>query len=158
VNQTSLSHRAYQAVIAIKGLDGALETIAGLILAFAGSQRIYDFLIAITAPEIESHPASHTAHMVRHGAESLLHASHTFIVFYLLAHGMIKLGIAAALLRETVRWVFPVAVAVLGLFVLFMLHRLTHHWSDWLLAFALFDVVTIGLVLNEWRRVSKAGT
>jgi hypothetical protein len=25
------------------------------------------------------------------------------------------------------------------------------HWSPWLFAFALFDTVTLALVLNEWR-------
>lgn len=155
MNRTSLTHRAYQAVIAIKGLDGALETLAGLIVVIAGPQRIYAFLVALTAPELEDHPASRTAHFVRHGAENLLHASHLFVVTYLLVHGVLKLGIAISLLREIARWIFPVSVAILGLFVLFMFHRLTHHWSNWLLAFALFDVVTIALVLNEWRRVAN---
>jgi hypothetical protein len=25
------------------------------------------------------------------------------------------------------------------------------HWSGWVLSFALFDLITLALVLNEWR-------
>jgi hypothetical protein len=36
-------------------------------------------------------------------------------------------------------------------FIAYMSWRLTIHWSDWLLGFALFDLLTLTLVLNEWR-------
>ena len=48
-------------------------------------------------------------------------------------------------------WIFPVAVVVLAGFVSYMGYRLAGHWSPWLLAFALFDTITIALVLHEWR-------
>jgi uncharacterized membrane protein len=147
---TTLFHRAYQAAIAIKGLDGGIETLAGLLVAIAGTERLYNFAIWITAPEIASNPDSKTAHLIRHGASGLMHASETFVVFYLLVHGILKLGIAINLLRES-DWIFPPAVVILTGFVIFMSYKLTVHWSAWLLGFALFDTLTIALVLNEWR-------
>jgi uncharacterized membrane protein len=79
-----------------------------------------------------------------------MHASESFVVFYLLAHGILKLGIAINLLRGK-DWIFSPAVAILTGFVIFMSYKLTVHWSGWLLGFALFDTLTIALVLNEWR-------
>jgi uncharacterized membrane protein len=32
-----------------------------------------------------------------------------------------------------------------------MCYRLTTHWSAWLFGFAGFDVITLALVINEWR-------
>ena len=46
---------------------------------------------------------------------------------------------------------FPVASLILTGFVAYMSWHLTIHWSDWLLGFALFDLLTLALVLNEWR-------
>ncbi len=148
--QSSLVHRAFLAAIAIKGLDGAAETVAGLIVAVAGSQFVYSFAIWITAPEIAVNPDSRLAHMIRHGATGLTQASHLFVVVYLLVHGILKLGIAVNLLRGK-NWIFPIASVILAGFIVFMSVRLTTHWSGWLFGFALFDVLTLALVLNEWR-------
>jgi uncharacterized membrane protein len=146
---TSLAHLAYLITISIKGLDGALETLAGLIIALAGKVRLYFFVLRITAPEIVNHP--HAAMALRHGAQGLKNGSDTFLIVYLLVHGVLKLGIAAALLLERGKWIFPVAVVILGGFIAFMGYKLTIHWSNWLLAFALFDLLTVALVVNEWR-------
>jgi uncharacterized membrane protein len=146
------SHRAYQAVIAIKGLDGAIEVLAGAIVAIAGVRRLSSYIELVMAPELAAHFSDHAARAVRHGATGLEHASAAFIVFYLLVHGILKLGIAVNLLREKRQWVFPVATAILTGFILFMGYRLTMHWSGWLFGFALFDCLTVALVLNEWRK------
>ena len=151
-----LFHRAYQVAIAIKGLDGLIEFLAGLIIALMGSQQVYDFAIWATAPEIARNPESHTAHAIRHGAYNLAHGGHKFAIIYLLAHGVLKIGLVVNLFIERM-WIFPASVVVLLGFIAFMGAKLAAHWSPWLFAFALFDTVTLALVLNEWRaRASKS--
>lgn len=143
---------AFFAAVAIKGIDGFVETIAGLLVAILGTQSIYDLVIQLTAPELDLHPESKTVHLLRHGASSRAHASSRFIVIWLLLHGILKLVLAVELLRDR-SWIFPVAAAILSGFVAYMAYRLVGHYSPWLLSFALFDLVTVGLVLNEWRSV-----
>jgi uncharacterized membrane protein len=143
-------HVAFLAAIAIKGLDGLIEAVAGLIFAIAGSERVYDFALWATAPELERHPASHAVHAIRHGAYGLTHASHRFVITYLLIHGLIKLALVINLMIEKM-WVFPVSVALLLGFIAVMGVKLTHQWSAWLFAFAMFDVITVALVAHEWR-------
>lgn len=151
----SFFHLAYLVTIGIKGFDGLIETILGLVLLFIGKTRLNTFALHITAPEITGHPVTHTGHMIRHGADSLMHASAAFVITYLLVHGLLKTGIAISLIRERSPWIFPVSVVILSGFVIFMLYKLTLHWSLWLLALALFDLLTIALVLNEWRNFRK---
>jgi len=146
----SLLHLAYLVAITIKGIDGLIETIAGLIVAIVGSEEIYILALRLTAPEIENNPASHTADLVRHAADKLASAPSDFVVIYMIAHGVIKLALAINLMIEK-DWVFPVASVLLTGFILYMSHRLTIFWSPWLFAFLLFDMVTLALVLNEWR-------
>jgi uncharacterized membrane protein len=152
--QASGLRLAFLAAVAIKGIDGLIETAAGLFLAIAGPWSFYALVVWLTAPELDFHPASKAVHAVRHGAASLAQGSDHFVLVWLLAHGVIKLALAIELLRGR-KWIFPVAAAVLAGFVGYMLFRLTLHWSAWLLAFALFDVITIVLVLREWRTKAR---
>ena len=153
--RTSLAHRAYLVAISIKGLDGAVELLLGVAVAILGAQRFSAWLISWSAPEIAANPEGHFMHFVRHSADEMAHASTAFVIVYLLVHGVLKLGIAINLLREK-KWIYPVAVVVLGGFILFMGYRLSTHWSAWLLCFAGFDVVTLALVINEWRNPHTA--
>lgn len=150
----SVFHNAYLVAIAIKGFDGAVEMLLGIAVAIIGRRALYDFMIGYVAPELENHQRPHTAHFVRNSADGLMHA-HDFLIIYLLAHGILKLGIAIGLFRERTNWIFPVGSAVLVGFIGYMGMRLAVNWSYWLFAFMLFDCVTLALVLNEWRNHSK---
>ena len=144
-----LLHDAYLGAILIKGFDGAVEALAGLFIAVTGTERLYEWAIRFTAPELSGHhPALHA---IRSGAEKLANGPHHFVIVYLLVHGLLKLGVVVALLRGTARWIFPAASLILTGFIVYMSWRLSLHWSDWLLGFAVFDVLTLALVLNEWR-------
>jgi uncharacterized membrane protein len=143
-------HLAYLIAILVKGFDGLIETGAGLIIALYGSQRVYDFAVWATAPEIAKHPDSHAVHAIRHGAYGLAHSSHKFAIIYLLAHGILKLALVINLLIEHL-WIFPVSITVLLGFIAFMAAKLAAHWSPWLFAFAIFDLMTVALIANEWR-------
>ena len=150
----SLFHYAYVATIAIKGFDGGLETLAGLVIWITGPQRLYRWVVRITAPELYDGDHVRAVHAIRRGAEHLATSGGHFVVFYLLVHGVLKLGLALVLLRGGGHWIFPVGTAILTGFIAFMCYRLSEEWSNWLLGFALFDAVTLALVLHEWRKPS----
>lgn len=153
--RSPLLHYAYLAAILIKGFDGALEALAGMIITITGPERAYEWVIQFTAPELTGHhPALHA---IRNGATRLVESSHTFVIFYLLVHGVLKLGVVLALLRGGGRLVFPAASLILGAFVIYMGTELARHWSGWVLSFLLFDLLTLLLVLNEWRNVARNG-
>jgi uncharacterized membrane protein len=150
-----LAHLAYVVTIAIKGLDGGLETLAGLVIWITGPQRLYRWVFRITAPELYNGDHVRAVEAVRRGAEHLAVTGAHFVVFYLLVHGVLKMALALVLLRGGGRWIYPVGTAILVGFIVFMAHRLTEQWSNWLLGFALFDAMTLALVLNEWRKPAR---
>jgi uncharacterized membrane protein len=152
----SLVHLAYVITIAIKGFDGGLETLAGLVIWITGPQRLYRWVVRATAPELFDGTHERAVHAIRRGAEHLATTGGHFVVFYLLVHGVLKLALAVVLLRGGGRWVFPVGTAILLGFIGFMSWRLSQQFSGWLLGFALFDALTLALVLNEWRKPAKA--
>jgi uncharacterized membrane protein len=153
--KSSLMHLAYLATLTVKGIDGAIEIMAGLVILLTGPQRIYRWVVRVTAPEL--YDGSHVAavHAIRRGAEHLATTGAHFVEFYLIVHGLLKLALVIVLLRGGGRWIFPVGTAILMGFIAYMSWRLSEQWSDWLLGFALFDALTLALVLNEWARASK---
>ena len=136
-------HDAYLGALAIKGFDGAVETLIGLAIAVAGTQKIYAVILRLTAPELSDEGGHPVLHAIRHGASGLAAGSEHFVVFYLLAHGILKLGLAVTLLRGQ-RWMIPFAILILSGFILYMGYHLTRHWSGWLFGFRLFDLVDRG--------------
>jgi uncharacterized membrane protein len=149
---TGLFHLGYMVTVAIKGIDGAIETALGLLLAITGTQRLAEAILDFIVPELEEHPASRMLQAAHHGATNLSNSSGHFAVAYLLIHGVLKAGIAYNLLLEK-SWIFIPAIVVLTGFIAFMGVRLCEQWSIWLLALALFDVVTLALVVNEYVRL-----
>jgi uncharacterized membrane protein len=149
---TGLFHLGYMVTVAIKGIDGAIETLLGLVIAIAGPERLADFVLSFIVPELEQHPHSRIWQAAHHGATNFSHNSGHFAVIYLLIHGLLKAGIAYNLLLEK-RWIFIPAFVVLTGFIAFMGARLMEHWSIWLFALAMFDVITLALVVNEYVRL-----
>jgi uncharacterized membrane protein len=150
----SLAHLAYIVTIAVKGLDGALETVLGLVIWLTGPQRVYAFVLHFSAPELLEEPGNHRfAQLLQHSASLLADSSAGLIVTivaYLLIHGILKLILSVTLLRGGGRWIYPLATVILLGFIGFMSWHLAQHWSNWVLGFALFDLLTLVLVLNEW--------
>ena len=155
VEKISPVHLAYLVTLSVKAFDGAVEVLSGLFIFLTGPARIYRWIVRVTAPEL--YDGSHVAavHAIRRGAEHLATSGAHFVEFYLLVHGLLKLALVLVLLRGGGRWIFPVGVLILTGFIAYMSWRLHQQWSDWLLGFALFDVLTLLLVINEWSKAPK---
>jgi uncharacterized membrane protein len=152
IQASSAIHFAYLVTLAVKAFDGAVETLAGLVIFATGPERIYRVVVRVTAPEL--YDGSHAAAMlaIRQGAEKLATTGAHFVEFYLVAHGLLKLGLVTVLRTGAGRWIYPVGALMLTGFIFYMGWRLHERWSTWLLCFALFDTLTLALVLNEWRQ------
>jgi uncharacterized membrane protein len=148
-----LAHMAFVATVAVKGIDGVIETLLGLLLALTGQDKLFLFVLRFTTPELHSNPGNGVAKAVQTGASDLA-ASGTFAILYLLVHGILKSGIAINLLSGK-RWIFAPTVLILGGFVLYLGYRATLHWSWWSFSFALFDLFTLALLVNEWAQPKK---
>jgi uncharacterized membrane protein len=74
-----------------------------------------------------------------------------FGAVYLLAHGLVKVILVAALLKNQL-WAYPWMIGFLGVFIVYQLYRLSFQPSVGLTALTIFDTVIAWLTYREYRK------
>jgi uncharacterized membrane protein len=149
---TSRLHKAFEIAILIKGIDGLVETVGGLLLLFIPLRSLNNLVAFLIEKELASDPADWIVHILDNASAAVSTNTKRFASAYLISHGLVKLLLVFALWREK-RWAFPVALVFMALFVLYQLYRYTHTHSVWLLVFASIDVAVAWLVWREYKAV-----
>jgi len=146
-----LLDRAFEITIIAKGLDGVLEVVGGLLLLVVTPATINRLLLSVTQHELSQDPHDYLATHVLHYAQGLNRGTVVFGALYLLSHGMVKVILVAALLRNQI-WAYPWMIAFLGIFILYQLYRITFAASIGLVGLTVFDVLVLWLTFREYRR------
>ncbi|MDE2140972.1 MAG: DUF2127 domain-containing protein [Elusimicrobia bacterium] len=141
---------AFKIGIALKGIDGVLELAGGFILAVSPA-HLNLWVRLLTAHELSEDPTDIVAtHLRALVARVTTHPS-GFASVYLLVHGLLKVALAAAVLRGRL-WAYPWAMGFIGLFAAYSAYRAIHSSSFGLGTLAMADVVIVALLWWErWR-------
>jgi uncharacterized membrane protein len=143
--------RIFEIGIILKGLDGLLETIGGLLL-FAVTPATIDQLAArLTQHELSEDSNDFIARHLLRSAHGLTGSAVTFAAVYLLLHGIIKIVLVVALLRNQA-WAYPAMIAFLLVFIVYQLYRLLLSPTFGLTVLTIFDAFIVWLTWREWRR------
>lgn len=137
--------------IVFKGLDGVLELVGGALLLFVAPAKIAQLAILLTQPELTEDPDDFIATHILHGTAGLTDHVELFAALYLLAHGVVKVVLVVALLREKL-WAYPWMLAVLAIFIAYQLYQMTQTPSWGLAALTVFDAVMVVLTWHEYHR------
>jgi len=146
-----LLHRLFRLGIWLKGFDGVLEVIGGSLLLVTKPSTLSQFVVVLTQHELTEDPHDWFVTTLRHTAAQLSVSTQLLGSLYLLAHGLVKLGIVVGVWRGY-RWAYPIAIGFLSLFIAYQLYRLSEQPSLWLLLLTLFDVVIVSLTWREYRQ------
>ncbi len=145
-----LYRRLFDAGVLIKGLDGALEVLGGLVLWLTARPNLIHIVDILTRGELAEDPKDLVATHLRAMAHHLSAGQQHFVSFYLLGHGVIKLVLVTGLLRGW-HWSFPAATTALLAFISYQSYRLTQSPSALLLGLTVLDIAVVALVIHEWR-------
>ena len=146
-----LLDRSFEVGIILKGLDGLLETIGGILLLLITPAQINTIVGKITRHELSEDPNDWIAgHLLRY-AHGLTGSAVTFAAIYLLAHGVVKVVLVVALLRNKM-WAYPWLIAVLLAFIGYQLYRIALRPTTGLILLTLFDAAITALTWREWRK------
>ena len=147
-------HWLFELSIFIKGVDGVLETVGGLLILSVPLHSLDTLVRWLLAHELsESH--DWVARAAEHLLNSLSLDTKLFASIYLIGHGLVKIFLVYALWREKLL-AFPAALWFIALFVVYQLYRFTHTHSTALLIFALLDVCVAWFIWREYL-ARKAG-
>jgi uncharacterized membrane protein len=140
----------YRIGVIVKGLDGVIELVGGLLLWLAPG-LLRAVLVPLSGTVAGDHPIRNfVAYWAGHFGQELVAGSSMFVVFFLLAHGIVKVVLVYCLLREY-HWVYPYALAVLGLFAAYQVFVLVGAPTVGMALLTALDFLIIWLVWREWR-------
>jgi Predicted membrane protein len=146
----------YEVGVILKGIDGLIELLAGILLIVAPSAPHH--ALTAVASELSETPTS--LRMLLAGYlesldDKLIQSGLTFLVVFLILHGAVKLALVYFLLRRVHR-AYPYALAVLIAFLGYQLYTLIVAPTIGMGVLTALDVVIIVLVYKEYREIRPA--
>jgi len=142
-------HRFYALGIGLKGLDGLIETVSGLIFLSVHRALLDGWVVRATSAMIDGDADDWIARSLQHAFVGMSSGSRFFAGGYLLGHGALKLFIVIALFRRK-RWAYNTAIGILCVFVVIQVSRIFYSYSTGLLLFTLTDVAIAWLIWAEF--------
>ena len=143
--------KTFKIGLVLKGLDGILEIVGGVLLLFLSPQAIEHIARTLTAHELSEDPHDLIARYILHTASHLTTSTTLFAAVYLLSHGIAKVVLVALVLRDKL-WAYPWLIALLLAFIAYQLYRITAvHFSISLTLLTIFDAVLVWLTWREYQ-------
>jgi uncharacterized membrane protein len=143
--------KTFKIGLVLKGLDGILEIIGGILLLFLSPHAIEHIARTLTAHELSEDPHDLIARYILHTSSHLTTNTTLFAAVYLLSHGIAKVVLVALVLRDKL-WAYPWLVALLLAFIAYQLYRITAvHFSVGLTLLTIFDAVLVWLTWREYQ-------
>jgi len=145
-------HQIFEISVALKGIHAAIECVSGMLLALIGTSTITTIADTLAQDELREEPHDLVATTLLHWAQGFSGATKNFYTFYLISHGVIKLGLVVGLLRGKL-WSYPASLVVLGLFIIYQMYRFSYTHGLGLIVLTVFDIVVLGLIWHEYQLV-----
>ena len=151
---STLLDKVFDVGVVIKGVDGAIELIAGLLLWL--SPGVVHAVLQDLGGEASESDSSvpFLATSLAHLDANLAAGGSVFLIVFLISHGVIKLALVYCLLRRYVR-VYPWAIGVLVVFLAYQVYVLVTAPTISAAVFTALDVVIIVLVWREYRELRR---
>ena len=146
-----LLDRAFFVGLILKVLDGILELAGGVLLLLVTPDQIRAAVAAVTRGELAEDPIDLVANLLVRYANELNVSTTQFGAFYLLVHGLVKVLLAGAVLRDKI-WAYPWLIAFLVAFIGWQTYELVAHFTVGLLLLTLFDLFIVYLTVREYAR------
>lgn len=144
----------YEVSIILKAIGGAIECIVGISLLFISPLQIQHAVAYVTRAELLEDPHDLIARHLSHWSMHLGHNATLFGAIYLLSHGLIKIGIIAALLLKK-HWAYPAAIVVFSGFALYQIYATFEKSSIGYALLTVYDVIVIYLVWLEYKKAQE---
>ena len=151
---SSLLDQSFRAGIAIKGFDGLLECIGGVLILFIKPSSLNEFFRVAALHDLPGkYDEIILAHLF-HWTQSLAQGGKVFASVYLITHGLSKAILVTGLWMNKL-WAYPLTIVVFGIFCVYQMHRYTHTHSIFLVLLTIFDLILMYLTWKEYVKLKR---
>ena len=140
----------FRVTLVLKGADGVLELIGGILLLFLTPQRMNAVVVFLTQHELGEDPNDPVSNWIVHFGHTMTGSATLFGAVYLLLHGVVKVVLVWAVLKEQL-WAYPWMIGFLAVFIGWQGWELLRHVSWGVVALTAFDVLIVVLTVHEYR-------
>lgn len=141
--------KTFKVGLLLKGIDGLVETVGGLFFLFVRPEQVHHFVFDLVAPELGEDPHDFFARHLLHWSQSFTKGAAVFASIYLLSHGLVKLVLVVAIIREHL-WAYLGLIIVTAGFVIYQLIHIAQQPTFTYIALTVFDVIIIILTIMEY--------
>ena len=139
----------------MKGIDGLLEAVGGVLLWFVKPEALTRGVRHVLLHELSKNPHDYVATHLLHSTVKLAAADPTFASVYLVSHGLIKAILVVALWFDQI-WAYPLTILVFGAFTVYQSYRFLLTHSTFMAVLTIFDALIIYLTWIEYREQKRA--
>jgi uncharacterized membrane protein len=150
----TLLDKAYEIGIVIKGIDGVLEIIGGILVLTISPGTINSLTAFLTQNEIQENPHNFIANHIVAFGDKLATGHNYFAAAFLLTHGIVKVVLVTCLLLNKI-WAYPWALGALVLFFFYQSYLLITKPTFAMAFLTVLDAIIIFLVYREWQNQIK---
>ena len=152
LEEKKIFHIGFEIALLIKGINGLLEIIGGILLFFITPERLNRFIIFVTKGELGKDPNDVIANWFIQLGNNFSISSQYFGIYYLMSHGIIKLVIITLLWRKKL-WAYPLSVVVFIAFIAYQIYEYTISGSIFMILLTILDIIVIALTIIEYRSI-----
>ncbi len=137
----------------LKALGAMLEIIFGFLFLFTSG--ISDLVNFFVKNELIEDPTDFLATHIQALLPIFSLHIQLFTAFYLLSHGVIRIILVLALLRNKT-WAYPTSLIFLSLLIIYQSIRISITHSIFLFLLTLFDMFVLWLIYHEYKFIKRA--
>lgn len=149
--QLPLLDRVFDISVTLKGIDGLLELVGGVLLLVLSPARLNAIVRFLTQHELSEDPHDVIATRLVSSAHAFTTSASLFLAAYLFSHGLVKIVLVVAVLKEKL-WAYPWMIAFLLIFIAYQVYQMTLKLSGGLLLLTVFDLFIVYLTVIEYRK------
>lgn len=131
---------------------GGLRIILGLALLRVIGEPLIDIVTTVMEYELLQNTPDVLFSLISHTLSEHQFSVTYFLAFYFIFWGSVDAILSHHMLRDDI-WAFPIALVLIGLFIIYSIFRFTYTHSLMLLAVIFMDIVIMWLVYQEYRRI-----
>ncbi len=154
MTKINFSDKVFFIILIGKALFACLQMILGVILFFVNKEVLNTITSDFLREELIEEPNDVLATKILNATFHISGQTQLFLAFYLLIHGLVKIGLVYGLYKQKL-FVYPLAAWIFFIFLLYQIYRYFLTSSVWLLALSILDVFFIYLIMYEYKKLGK---